>query len=108
MKLLILSLLLMILIPAYAQRAKVLIVDPDVETKDLEQDYEVQRPRQPYALPNKEIRDEVFAGIESVKKYDELKKDILYMDLQSKTLPELKKKYPDISQDEFKIMMDRK
>lgn len=100
--------LLILMSSAYAQKAKVLIVDPDIETKELEKNFEVQRPSHPYSLPSKQKRDEVFEGIESLKNYDELKKDILFMDLKSKSIKEIKAKYPDLSPQDLKIIMGRK
>lgn len=108
MKLFLLPLLLLFTFGAFAQKAKVLIVDPDVETIELEKDFEIQRPAHHYALPDKKVRDEVFEGVESLKKYDELKKDIFFMDLQSKPVQEIRKKYPEIPASDLKIMMGRK
>lgn len=108
MKLFLLPLLLLFTFGAFAQKAKVLIVDPDIETVELEKDFEIQRPAHRYALPDKKVRDEVFEGLESVKRYDELKKDILFMDVQSKSIQELKEKYPDIPASDLKIIMGRK
>lgn len=108
MKLFLLPLLLLFAFAAFAQKAKVLIVDPDIETVELEKDFEIQRPAHHYALPDKKVRDKVFEGVESLKKYDELKKDILFMDLQSKSLKEIQDKYPEIPASDLKTMMGRK
>lgn len=108
MKFIFLSLLVAFTLSAYAQKAKVLIVDPDIDAEELKKDYKVQKPAQHYGLPDKAIRDEVLGGIDSVAKWDELKKDIFFMDLKSKSLKELKVKYPEVSAKDFKILMDRR
>ena len=86
-------------------QVKVQIVDPDVDSSTLEKDFEVSRKStQANSLPSKETRDEIFIGIKSVKKWDELKKDIFYMDLKSKSLSELAIKYPEIADRDLKIL----
>jgi hypothetical protein len=102
-----LFLLFLISFSAIAQKANVLIVDPDVDSKSLENGYNVQKPSQAYSLPDKEARDEVLKNIKSVQNYDELKKDILYMDLKSKSPAELMKKYPELSKQDIKKMLER-
>lgn len=102
-----LFLLLLLSTTALAQKANVLIVDPDVDSSGLEKDYNVQKPSQHYALPDKESRDEVFKGIKAVEKYDELKKDILFVDLKNKAPAEIMKKYPELSKSDIKKMLER-
>ena len=99
--------LLLISVSAFAQKANVLIVDPDVDATELEKDFNVQRPAQAYALPDKEERDLVFRGIKSIAGYDELKKDILFMDLKKKAPADLMKKYPELSKQDIKTMLER-
>jgi Vitamin D binding protein, domain III len=107
MKMVSLPLLFLFIIPAHAQKAELVILNPDIETKELEKVYLIQRPIHFNSLPDKVMRDEVMVGIESVKDYDELKKDILFMDLKSKLPEALKKKYPDISTAELTKMLKR-
>ena len=86
-------------------QVKVQIVDPDVDSSTLEKDYEVSRKSSPAnSLPSKEVRDEIFVNIKSVKKWDELKKDIFFMDLKSKSLSELSAKYPEFTQSDLKSL----
>lgn len=95
MKLLI-PLLFLFSFMAFAQQARVLIVDPDIDASELK-DYQVDRPKLHNSLPDREEREEFLAGVEEVKDYDELQKDIFFMDIKSKSLKDLQKKYPDIS-----------
>ncbi len=92
---------------AFAQRAKVLIVDPDIDTTELK-DYKIERPELGYSLPDREEREDLFVGFDAVKNYDELQRDILFMDLKSKTLKELKKKYPELLLSDLKKMKERR
>ena len=92
---------------AFAQKAKVLIIDPRIETKDLATNFDVERPVYHSSLPKRNLRDKTLAGIQSSKAWDEVKKDIFYMDLKSKNLNDLKKKYPEVSTDELKKVMGK-
>ena len=93
----------------YAQKAKVLIVDPDIDATELEKDFEVQRPAKPHnVLPDKDLRDEVLSVVKTVQGWDELKKDILFMDLKSKDLKQLTEKYPELKESELKGLQDRR
>jgi hypothetical protein len=86
-------------------QVKVQIVDPDVDSSTLEKDYEVSRKStQADSIPSKEARDEIFVNIKSIKKWDELKKDIFFMDLKSKSISELSAKYPEFSQSDLKSL----
>ena len=94
-------------VPAFAQKAKVLVIDPMIETKDLTTNFDVERPVYHNSLPKRNLRDKTLAGIQSSKAWDEVKKDIFYMDLKSKNLNDLKKKYPEVSTDELKKVMGK-
>lgn len=77
-------------------KPKMIILDKNVETKGLEKDYDLQK-EAPKNLPmpsNRELRV-LFQDEPLVSKMDELDRDILFMNLKTKTLPELQKKYPD-------------
>lgn len=95
--------------PSFAQRrANVVILDPEIEGTELQNEFNVQRPSEFTSLPDKEERDLVFQGVKSVASFDELKKDILYMDLANKKPAELFAKYPEISKAEFSLMMKKR
>lgn len=103
-------LLFILLLPTLAfaqQKPKVLIVDPDLDSAPLEKEFSIQKPAQHYALPDKDQRDLVVSGIKSVEKFDELKKDILYMDLKSLKEEDVRKKYPELSPMDIRKMKER-
>lgn len=92
---------------AFAQQAKVLIVDPDIDASELK-GHKIERPAQAYSLPDREEREDLFAGFDAVKNYDELQKDILFMDLKSKTIKQLQKKYPELMVSDLKKMKEKR
>ncbi len=100
------TLLIVILCFSYTALAQVQVqvVDPEVDTSELEQKgYKVTREENEFSsLPDKEKRDLLLNGLPTAKDWDELQKDIFYMDLKSKTLEQLSKKYPDISKARLK------
>jgi hypothetical protein len=105
MRILIFSLL--IALPLMAQ-VQVQVLDPDIDTSSLEKKYQVHRDtKQANSLPNKELRDQLFQGVTKINKYDELKKDIFFMDLKRRSIPELLKKYPEFSMKELKSLKDK-
>lgn len=85
-------------------KPKVLVLDPDMDSKELDSTFEVQRPSDFTALPKKEDRDLLFEGNKKIAKFDELKKDILYVDLRTKSVEEVKKKYPELNEQEIKFL----
>lgn len=108
MKIFILSAFILTSTSLLAQgRPNVLLVDPDIEVEDLHQRYNIHRPRLVNTLPNKEVRDELLDGVSATAKWDELKKDIFYMDLRSKELPLLRKKYPELNEQTLKQLKEK-
>lgn len=108
MKLILLSLLSILSYSAVAGKADLLIVDPDIETKELESEFTIRRPKQFNSLPDRDTRDSVFEGISFIEKMDELGKDILYMDLNHLSDTALLKKYPEATSKDLKTMRSRK
>ena len=109
MKILIIFTLFICTTQAFAQRANVTILDSEVESKELERNFNVRRgSTHKSSLPDRDFREEVLSGVETVQKWDELKKDIFFMDLKSKSLAELKKKYPELTLAEIKSLKDRR
>lgn len=109
MKNLILITLLLSTTSVLAQRANVTILDPDIDSKELKQHFNVNRgSTHVSSLPDRDLRDEVLSGVETVQNWDELKKDIFFMDLKSKSLGDLQKKYPELTLAEIKSLKDRR
>lgn len=94
---------------AQNQGVQVQIVDQDIDSSSLEKSYAVKRsPKKNNVLPDRELRDEVLKDIKASQKWDELQKDIFFMDLQRKSLPDLVKKYPQIKEAELKFLKDKR
>lgn len=97
-----LTLLLLLSFPALSQ-INIQVIDPDIDASDFEKDYRVKQEAEEFSsLPEIEKRDHVVKSVKASATWDELKKDIFYMDLKSKSLPDLVKKYPEVSQQQLK------
>lgn len=77
---------------------KVQIIDQNIDSSSLEQRYQVSRKGvSPPTLPDKMERDQALASISAINSWDELKKDIFYVDMKHKSIDELMVKYPELS-----------
>jgi hypothetical protein len=86
-------------------QVKVQIVDTDLDSTSLEKDYQVNKEvTSVNSLPDKEVRDELLDDLISIKKWDDLKKDIFFMDLKSKSLKDLSVKYPEVELKSLKFL----
>lgn len=93
---------------SYAQKAKLTIVDRDIDRSQLSDQFDVNYPdQQEYALPDREERDLAYKGVKAITKWDELRKDIFFMDLRSKSIKELLSRYPELSEAEIKTLKAR-
>lgn len=81
---------------AYAQ-VQIQVVDPDVDPASFEGDhYQVKTKSLEHdAIPEIEKRDAFFENTALPARWDQLDRDIFYMDLKSKSLEKLQRKYPD-------------
>jgi hypothetical protein len=88
----------------FAQKAELTVLDPNIETSELNPHFNVHHgSTHTSSIPNKADRDLLLVQFEKkTAGWDQLKKDIFYMDLSSKTLKDLSKKYPDFSPKELK------
>lgn len=84
-----------------------MIIDQDIETQELEPHFNVQRPQRVSSLPDRYTRETLLEEFEIGESWDELKKDIFFMELRLKTLVELKKKYPELSEKKLKEIQER-
>lgn len=92
-----------------AQRAQVLLLDENIDGKALEGNFKVhQGSTARSALPDRDLREEVLSGVPAIESWDELKKDIFFMELASKTIPQLKKKYPELKESQIKMLKDKR
>lgn len=98
-----LFLLVLFSLSAIAQ-VQIQVVDPSLDMTPLKEDnYKINTERKDAnVIPNKTLRDDFFSGVELPKSWDELDKDIFYMDLKSKSLDKLKKKYPQLDAKQLK------
>lgn len=94
---------------SYSQ-VEIQVVDPTLDTKPLEgQGYKISKKSASHnALPDKNLRDSLLSEIPATKKWDQLQKDIFYMELKQKSLNHLEKKYPQISKKQLEELKDKR
>ena len=94
---------------AQNQGVQVQLIDEFIDSSSLEKQYQVKRETKKYgALPSRDLREEVLRDVKSIQKWDELKKDIFFMDLEKKSLSDLVKKYPELKESELKFLKDKR
>jgi hypothetical protein len=100
----ILFLLLMLCSQTTLAQVQVHLVDPHLDASPLEgKGYHITREHTEFsALPDKEVRDQFLLEVPEVKGWDELERDIFYMNLKDRTLEQLMKKYPSFSKERLK------
>jgi len=88
---------------------KILLTDPEADTTELEKSYTVEKAAPPpFAMPDLNERDRFFEGVIFPESWDELKKDIFFMELKSKTFEDLVKKYPDLKKSDIHKLKGKK
>ncbi len=93
----------------FAQNA--VLTDEGASSPELEKTSKVQKPVSPRnILPGRAEREQFFTDNwkEGLKDYDELEKDLLYMDLKSKTILELRQKYPELTPKELEELQTKR
>lgn len=86
-------------------RAKVLVIDQDIDTTELAKKYDVEKEAPAnLKLPNLRARDKVFEGVTFPENWDHLKKDVFFLELKEKSIEELIKKYPDLKESDIKAL----
>lgn len=104
-------LFLIISFTAYAQNSgvKVFITDENIDSSTFDKKFEVQRkPIKNNSVPDRTARENFFNNFEIPKDWDELDKDMFYMDLHNKSLRDLIKKYPDYKERELSKLKDER
>jgi hypothetical protein len=106
-----LILLSLLSLPALAEEPKAILLDEGATSSELDKRHDVQKAIPPRnILPDRAEREQFFADNwkDGMKDYDELEKDLLYMDLKSKTILELKSKYPELSPKELEELKTKR
>ncbi len=96
---------------AVADEPKAILLDKDATSEELEKTNKVQKAIPPRnILPARAEREQFFTDNwkDGLKDYDELEKDLLYMDLRTKTILELKQKYPELSAKELEELKTKR
>lgn len=107
-KMIMIQMLLLISLTAHAQKAQLLLIDPDIEARELE-NFNIQRgSTHVSSIPDRDAREDFFHEVSKVQEWDELKKDIFYMELERKSVDQLHKKYPELTKKEIKALKDRR
>ena len=90
-----------------AQRAEVTILDPNIDGRSLERSYNVHRgSTHQSSLPDRNVREDLFRHMPELQHWDELKKDMLFMDLGRHSASKIKQKYPSLSDREIQTLME--
>jgi hypothetical protein len=85
------------------------VVDSQLDTQQLEKkkEFKVTREKDEFSsLPDKQKRDQLIKDLDEIKDWDELQKDIFYMDLKSKSIDKLIKKYPQLPAKKLKALKE--
>ncbi|MCM2351577.1 MAG: hypothetical protein NDI69_16255 [Bacteriovoracaceae bacterium] len=105
MKFILMFLMLSCLSVANAQKAEVLLLDEDIDETELKEDFNVHKgSTHRSSIPDRDQRQMLLSKLSAIEKWDELKKDIFYMDLASKSVSQLKEKYPELKLKEIKML----
>lgn len=86
-------------------KARVLVIDKNTDTTELEKKYVVEKPAPSnFVVPDLNERDKFFEGIKFPDNWDDLKKDMFYIELKSKSksVEDLIKKYPELKESDIK------
>lgn len=87
---------------AFAQKAQLTVVSPDINADSLKDSFDVHYgSSHKSSLPDRQERERVLTGLEAASNWDELKRDIFYMDIKTRPLEVLAKKYPEIPSSEL-------
>jgi hypothetical protein len=90
-------------------KARVLVIDQNIDTTELTKDYIVEKAApSKLEVPDLNDRDMFFEGVIFPEYWDDLKKDIFYLELKSKSLSDLMIKYPDLKASDIKILKGKK
>ena len=108
MKTIIVALSLVFTTSVLAQKAKVILLDDHIKSEKLEDNFDIETPQKNEILPDMHMRDSLLGKASPFNQWDELKKDIFYMDLKSKSLSDLEKKYPEVSKNELKKLKEKR
>lgn len=93
----------------FAQKADLIVIDPDMDASSLKDNFNVHYGSTAQnSLPDLDQRDSLLFSVKETHKWDELKKDIFYMDLKSKPLDYLESKYPEIKSSDLKKLKDNR
>lgn len=94
---------------AHAQKAQVLLIDEDIDQEELKENFHVHKGSTHInSLPDRHEREMLLTKVKATQQWDELKRDIFYMDLKSKSLSELKIKYPELKEKEIKLLKSKR
>jgi hypothetical protein len=105
-----LVLFLLLIANAYAEKKpQVLLIDEDIDGKVLERDFDVRRgSTHKSSIPDRQKREELLKGVKETQKWDELAKDIFYVDLEKRDMNELKRRYPSVPEATLRALKEKR
>lgn len=96
---------LFISLSAHAQKVELLLIDENIDTSSLEDNFDVKKGSTLKSfLPPKDLRDHFLKDVPESKEWDEYEKDVFYMDLKNKSIKEITKKYPQFSKEKISFL----
>jgi hypothetical protein len=90
-------------------RPKILFLNQNINTKELTGNYDLEKPEGPTnVMPDLAERDSFFSGINFPASWDDLNKDIFYVEIHQRPLSYLIKKYPEIKKEDIARLKENK
>lgn len=89
-------------------KANLFVVDQEIEADSLADQFTISKEQADLKVfPKKEIIDAFLENEEFARDWDELEKDIFYMNLKTRKMDYLKKKYPHISSEKLRELKSK-
>lgn len=89
-------------------KAQLFLVDQEIDASELKNDFNISSKKADQSVfPEKEVVDNLLNKEEFTKDWDELKKDIFFMELKTKNIKFLVEKYPEVSEKKMKELKNK-
>jgi hypothetical protein len=90
-------------------RPKIIFINKDIDGKEFAKKYDIEKPMEPLnVIPDLQERDDFFSGMKFPESWDDLNKDMFYIDVHQRPLSFLIEKYPEIKKDEIVRLLEKK
>jgi hypothetical protein len=90
-------------------RPKIIFLNKDIDGKEFAKKYDIEKPMAPlFIMPDLQERDEFFSGMTFPESWDDLNKDIFYVEIHQRPLSFLIEKYLEINKKEILRLLEKK